>query len=71
MTEELLIELGFVKNDYDFYYNYTKGDILSCDSDKTRNGKWYVMYDLPNNNRGVITNKKILKQLLYKLYGDN
>ena len=29
MTEELLIELGFVKNDYDFYYNYTKGDILS------------------------------------------
>lgn len=66
MTEELLIELGFVKNDYDFYYNYTKGDILSCDSDNTRNGKWYVMFNFPNS-QGVVSNPEILKQLIIKI----
>ena len=66
MSEERLVELGFYKNDYDFYYNYSKGDILSCDSDKTRNGKWYVIYNFPNS-QGVISNPEILKQLINKI----
>ena len=70
MTEQDLLDLNFEKIDYDHYYNYVNKDFTSCDNDKVEQ-QWYVMYDLPNNNRGVITNKNILKQLLYKLYGDN
>ena len=66
MTEEILIELGFDKNDYDFYYNYSKGDMLSCDSDKLRNNKWYVMFNF-TNSQGVISNPEILRQLIIKL----
>ena len=70
MTEKDLKDLGFQKIEYDHYYNYVKRDFTSCDNDK-HTGQWYVMYELPNNNRGVITNNKILKQLIFRLYGDN
>lgn len=66
MTEQDLKDLGFDKVEHEHYYNYTKGDILSCDSDKTRNGKWYVMFNFPNS-QGVISNPEILKQLIIKL----
>jgi len=65
MTEEDLIELGFEKVEYEHYYNYVKGDMISCDSD-LNNGKWYVMFDFPNS-KGVVANKSILKQLVFKL----
>ena len=66
MTENDLKELGFEKIEYEHYYNYVKGDLTSCDNDK-QTGQWYVMYDFPGNNRGVITNYKILKQLIHRI----
>lgn len=66
MTEKDLKDLGFEKVEYEHYYNYVKGDMTSCDSDQHKNGQWYVMYEFPNS-RGVVTNRSLLKQLVYKL----
>ena len=71
MKEQDLKELGFEKVEYEHYYNYVKGDMTSCDNDKVKDSQWYVMYEFPNNNRGVVTSGKLLKQLIFRLYGDN
>ena len=46
MQETDLIELGFEKIDYGHYYNYERGDLLSCDNDDPN--KWYIVYQFPH-----------------------
>jgi len=67
MTEQDLKDLKFEKIVQDHYYNYVKGDLTSCDNDKQKDGQWYVMYEFPNNVRGIVTNRTLLKQLVFKL----
>ena len=64
MQETDLIELGFEKIEYGHYYNYERGDLLSCDNDDPN--KWYVVYQFPHS-AGVVHSIKLLKQLIKRI----
>lgn len=64
INENDLIELGFEKIEYGHYYNYERGDLLSCDDDDPN--RWYVVYQFPHG-AGVVSNIKLLKQLIKRI----
>jgi ribosomal protein L19 len=64
MKEDDLIELGFEKIEYGHYYNYERGDLLSCDNDDPN--RWFIVYQF-SHGAGVVHSLKLLKQLIKRI----
>ena len=64
LEENDLINLGFEKIEYGHYYNYERGDLLSCDNDDPN--KWYIVYQF-QHGAGVVSSKRLLTQLIKRI----